>query len=335
MPTNPLFSTYRGGENRVTSSTMAVFERIDLALVRDILAAATGSGEELRAVTFENQVVLGGQAVPDARISGRFTWWFETKTARNAYNSPGHDREQLLHHAKLLEEDTDAILFVLTPDAVRPAWFVEGYGGGQVESVTQRIVWLPFKDLADAIERISTDPTRLLGEQTRYLLTELVALYETDDLLTNDDTVIVAARRAWPEYLAVSAYICQPDRPFREGPTHLGFYTEGAVQPLVPRIRAKHPNVPFTREEAERQRAVGDAEVATLIETALSAGQRADGESYGIILLTGPDDEGTVRLARPVENDAKSAAGKPWAWTLSQRYTSLDRLQNASLTSQL
>jgi hypothetical protein len=48
--TTPLFSTYRGGENRVTSSIMAVFERIDLALVRDILAGAAGAGDELRAV---------------------------------------------------------------------------------------------------------------------------------------------------------------------------------------------------------------------------------------------------------------------------------------------
>ena len=47
MP-NPLFSTYRGGENRVTSSLMAVFERIDLALVQELIEAATGTGEELR-----------------------------------------------------------------------------------------------------------------------------------------------------------------------------------------------------------------------------------------------------------------------------------------------
>jgi hypothetical protein len=32
----PLLSAYRTGENRVTSSTMAVFERIDLALVQEL-----------------------------------------------------------------------------------------------------------------------------------------------------------------------------------------------------------------------------------------------------------------------------------------------------------
>jgi hypothetical protein len=33
VPKAPLFSTYRQGENRVTSSLMAVFERVDLSIV--------------------------------------------------------------------------------------------------------------------------------------------------------------------------------------------------------------------------------------------------------------------------------------------------------------
>ena len=66
--TNTLFSTYRGGENRVTSSTLAVFERIDLGVVRELLQNAAGMGEELRAVSFENQVVEK-DSVPDARFA--------------------------------------------------------------------------------------------------------------------------------------------------------------------------------------------------------------------------------------------------------------------------
>lgn len=115
---NPLRSTYRAGENRVTSSTMAVLERIDLALVQELLEAASGTGGELRTVVFENQIVEK-DSVPDARISARFTWWFETKTARGGYATEGHDREQLRSHSKKLEVDADARLFVLTPDAAR------------------------------------------------------------------------------------------------------------------------------------------------------------------------------------------------------------------------
>src|SRR6201994_4763435 len=120
MP-KPLLSTYRTGENRVTSSTMAVFERIDLALVQEVLRAVTGMGFELQAVSFENQVTLAG-SVPDAQISARFSWWFETQTEIDAYAHDGHSRAQLLKHSSVLS-DPGSLLFVITPDPVRPAWF--------------------------------------------------------------------------------------------------------------------------------------------------------------------------------------------------------------------
>lgn len=320
---NPLFSSYRAGENRVTSSTLAVFERIDLALIQGILASATGAGAELTTVTFENQVVNIG-AVPDARISARFVWWFETKTGRGGYGAEGHDRDQLRQHSKQLEDVPEAWLFVLTPDPLRPTWFDEL--DGVAESVRSKVLWLGFRDLAEAISAVIGDSKRLVSKQTRFLLNELVALYEADGLLTNDDTVVVAARSAWPEYQQTSAYVCQPDRSFREGLTHLGFYADGAIQPLVPRIDQHLPSVPFTREEAESRRLSGDHVVAHLIDRLLDDGGRTDGSSYGVLLLSGPDDGATVVLDQPVLNDTVTATGRNWAWTLGQRYTRLDAL---------
>lgn len=320
---NPLFSSYRAGENRVTSSTLAVFERIDLALVQELLGSATGAGAELTTVTFENQVVNTG-AVPDARISARFVWWFETKTARGGYGAEGHDRDQLRQHSKQLEDVPAAWLFVLTPDPVRPTWFDEL--DGVVEPVRPKVLWLGFRDLADAILGVIGDSARLVSEQTRFLLNELVALYESDGLLTNDDTVVVAARSAWPEYQQTSAYVCQPDRSFRDGLTHLGFYADRAIQPLVPRIHRHLPSVLFTREEAESRRVADDHRVADLIDRLLDDGSRAAGLSYGVLLLSGPDDGATVVVAEPVLNDTVTATGRNWAWTLGQRYTRLDKL---------
>lgn len=54
MARSPLFSTYRGGENRVTSSLIAVFERIDPRLVEQILAAAAGESTT-SLLSFANQ----------------------------------------------------------------------------------------------------------------------------------------------------------------------------------------------------------------------------------------------------------------------------------------
>ena len=318
MP-NPLFSTYRGGENRVTSSIMAVFERIDLALVRDILANATGAGDELRAVTFENQVP-GEGAVADARISGRFEWLFETKRVRGAYEHEGHGTEQLDAYVELLEQEPEAVLFVLTPDADVPA--AVAAASARVEN---RIVWASFKLIAGAINDLVDQ--RRVGEQTAFLLSELVDLFEVDGLLSADDTVIVAARTAWPEYRSTGAYVCQPERSFRSDISYLGFYAGGAIQPQIAKIRAWYPSVLWSAEEAERRRESGEGELADLIEHLLAAGTRIEGESYGVFLLTGPGEDGTLTLERPIANDMTTAAGKPWAWTLSQRYTSSDRLQ--------
>ncbi len=322
---NPLLSPYRGGENRVTSSTMAVFERVDLALVQEILESAVGGGGELRTVTFENQVTDGDKGVPDAKISGRFTWWFETKTERGCYAREGHGRAQVRRHSERLLIDPEALLFVLTPDAQRPPWFNEL--DGVEKAARDRVLWLSFRDLADAVNAIITDSARVIGEQTRFLLAELTALYETDGLLTTDDTVIVAARRAWPEYQMFDAYICQPERAFRDGLTHFGFYAEGAIQRLIPQIRSYHQKVDFTREEAARLRAGGCADLANLIEKQLDGSRRPEGESFGVVLLSAHDDPVTVDLGHAIANDL-TTKGRTWAWTLSQRYTRLDRLKS-------
>lgn len=116
MP-NPLFSSYRAGENRVTSSTLAVFERLGLGLVEELLTAATSADDELTTVTFVNQVI-GSVSVPDVRISARFTWYFETKTDRGGYAAEGHGRRHVREHSKLLSGELDTWLFVLTPDPV-------------------------------------------------------------------------------------------------------------------------------------------------------------------------------------------------------------------------
>lgn len=332
MSRNPLFSTYRTGENRVTSSTMAVFERIDLALVQELLETATAGAGELSTVFFHNQVATD-EAVPDARISARFTWWFETKTARGAYAGEGHGRSQLRAHARQLAGDPGARLFVLTPDPVRPEWF--GRLDGIAAQVRDRVLWLSFRDLATAIEAVVTNPVRLVGEQTRFLLYELIALYEAEGLLTNDDTVIVAARSAWPEYQRLAAYVCQPERSFREGLSHFGFYAGGVIQPVLAHIRAHYPVVFLSRHEAERYRAEGHTVLADLIGALIDRGDRPEGSANGVILLSALGDPDTVQLGKPILNDTVTATGRPWAWTLGQRYTRLDRLKAATRTSEL
>lgn len=112
------------------------------------------------------------------------------------------------------------------------------------------------------------------------------------------------------------------------GEAPLGFYADGAIQPLFPRIRRHLPSVPFTREEASSRRAADDHELADLIDRLLDDQSRTAGSSYGVLLLTAPEDAETVPLAQPVLNDTVTSTGRNWAWTLGQRYTRLDRLSS-------
>src|SRR5438105_9753930 len=117
MTKSPLFSTYRQGEDRVTSSMLAVFERIDLSLLETLLAGAAGEAGAIQMVSFVNQPVGLGASVPDARIPASFAYWFEVKTVRNSLRS-----EQLVEHlANIAGFNGDERLFVITPDASRPS----------------------------------------------------------------------------------------------------------------------------------------------------------------------------------------------------------------------
>ncbi len=196
MAKAPLFSTYRQGENRVTSSVLAVLERVDLALVERLLGAASGESS-VEMVRFVNQPGGGEGSVPDASISASFHYLFEVKTVRGAISS-----DQLKRHLAQLNRSAEIQrLYVLTPDAEPPP---------EVEEIgDDRLVWLSFAGLDQAIGDLLGDRDAMVSEREQFLLRELQRLFEEDELLAPaEDTVVVAARNAYPEYLRLSAYLC-------------------------------------------------------------------------------------------------------------------------------
>jgi len=319
MAKNPLFSTYRQGENRVTSSMLAVFERIDLSLLETILAAAAGESS-LQMVTFTNQPAGKGHSTPDARISARFAYWFEVKTARDALDAP-----QLTEHLSNLTDEGEERLFIVTPDVDQP---------GVVAALRNpKAVWFNFRSLYDAIDATVGDPAGM-SEQARFLLRELQALLVDEGLIDTDELVVVAARFAYPEYLERSAYICQAERSFRDGLTHMGFYADGAIQIQVPRILYREDLVPFTAEEAAARKAGSktDQLIGQIIERDLTLGPRNTEEQYQVFLLSAPENPDTIRLRQPIINDTLAESGRKWAWTMGQRYVSLADLTRPGVT---
>jgi hypothetical protein len=322
---NPLFSTYRQGENRVTSSMLAVFERIDLSLLESILSAATGE-TALSMVTFTNQPPGAGHSVPDARISAGFAYWFEVKTARDTV-----DGQQIAEHLANLGRGADERLFLITPDSDPPT-ILEQFD-------EPRLMWFSFKSLHEILERLLGDPSSGIAEQQRFLLRELQLLLIEDGLVDTDDVVVVAARVAYGEYLQRALYVCQPERAFRGGLTHMGFYAEGAIKPEIATIRYREDLVSYTYDEAEQRRggSAVDVLIADAIEADLTTGVRELGSQYQIFVLSAHDDSDTVRLPKPIKNDTVAESGRRWAWTLGQRYVSLSALMrpNVERTSQL
>ena len=108
------------------------------------------------------------------------------------------------------------------------------------------------------------------------------------------------------------------------GLTHLGFYADGAIQPMIASIRA------ISHRSASPSKKLPVAALTARQSWQTSSrtcSARAPGESYGVLLLSTPDSPGTVHLSHPVINDILTDNGRAWGWTLSQRYTSLSRLQ--------
>jgi hypothetical protein len=321
---NPLFSTYRTGENRVTASMIAVFERIDASVLERILAGACEESS-LTLVRFANQVTDVAGTVPDAVISASFHYLFEVKTAPDALR-----RDQLKRHlAGLTGTAKDERLFVITPDPERPRTVDELEG--------KPLSWFNFARLNQAITVLLDDPTELISEQSRFLLRELQALFEHEGLLVRADTVVVAARVAYPEYKQHAAYVCQAGRAFRGGLQRMGFYANGAIQQEVPRILERMDKVTFSDDEAarlHRSEKPTHRAIADLIDTLLAEGRRARGETYQVFLLSRSDDERTLRLAKPIVNTTRDSKGQPWAWTLGQRYTRSEVLERGPGTTE-
>ena len=231
MP-NPLFSTYSQGENRVTASILAVFERISFSIVEPILQALIQE-PETAFLTFRNQPP-GPKSTPDARIRASFSYWIETKRVPNAIN-----KRQVFDHLNALDSEPAVDiqrLLILTPDDHTPDLISE--------IKDDRIAWANFEDLVKAIQEITELDEEWLSsdkpfptERERELLRELVRFIISEDLVgvSTDLVLVVAARKAILEYLQWDAYLCQPNRSFQ--PTkYMAFYANGRIDNILPKI---------------------------------------------------------------------------------------------------
>ena len=318
MSKAPLFSTYRQGENRVTASMLAVFERIDLSLLEQLLGAASGESE-LQMVSFRNQV-SGDESVPDAGISAHFNYLFEVKTVRDAVRIG-----QLRAHLGHFRGTGDERLFVITPDADEPLRI------DTLRTTGARVSWIGFGALAEAIRELTSVADGSVAEREAFLLRELVQLFEADGLLASpEDVVIVPARKAYPSYLNCSQYFCQAGRTFRPGLGYLGFYTGKAIQREVAEILDRRDHVLISQSAADElamSEDTSDRAFAEVIRYIIEETGNEDWEAQ-VFLLTDPDDERTIRLPAAIQHEGRGA------WTQNQRYVKSDSLRESPQTTE-
>jgi hypothetical protein len=327
---NPLFSTYTHGENRVTSTTLAVLERIHNRLTEDILESLVDESD-LSLVGFENQVP-GPNSVPDGAITASTALWFETKTERNSV-----EEQQLRDHLDALEEGTTGLqrLITLTPDADRPSEVA------QIDD--QRLVWANFEMLVNTIESILARDAgtaeageHIPTEQETILLRELVQFLYAEELPggADDRVLVVAARRAYDEYDEYGHYFCQPNRSFKPA-SRLAFYKDGEIKPEVPKITDSVDAVSLTEDGVDAAEELTDSqrsELRDVVEQLDASDSERHGQTQKVLFL-GEEKQ----LEGPISNDKTAEdSDQRVAFVYGHRYVSLtDLLEEPSTTTGL
>lgn len=187
-------------------------------------------------------------------------------------------------------------------------------------------------DIPFEVQRVHALAALLGNEQAAWLQ----ATDRTTDVygkrpVTSIDTVVVAARHAWPLYEQERAYVCQAGRWFRPV-DRLAFYSDQEIKADVPSIRCRRDNVPWTEEHAKELEA-GDKEdrkIARVIRA--SRCERWTAGVYQVFLLTRPGDADHRVLPNPLPH---RATGRGSAFTQRQRYVSLHALETAASTDDL
>jgi hypothetical protein len=147
----------------------------------------------------------------------------------------------------------------------------------------------------------------------------------------NADTVIVAATYAFGDFERTGAYVCQPNRSFREGTEYLGFYAKRRIEPVFPRIVERRLAVPFTNVTADQLEGTDEANdkrVATIIRESIAdpdTFRRKEGEAYQVMLL---DKDAGFVLPKAIDHPTGAA------WLRGQRYTRSDALKSQPGTTE-
>jgi len=151
--------------------------------------------------------------------------------------------------------------------------------------------------------------------------------------MPNALAVVVPARIAWPFYEQQHAYVCQPNRFFREV-NYIAFYAESEIKPDVARIVHQEDDVEWTTEEVGRRYSLKnprDRRIADVIKASLESGWDQGGTQQ-VFLLTSRGDVGHEELVQPITNPRRGVGS---GYVRRQRYFYVHQLKVATTTNDL
>ena len=322
---NKLFSSYKQGENRVTGTILAVFERLNFHIVESILKKCTDFEDE-QLLNFTNQAkTTNSNSVPDGLISANFNFYLETKTSEGSLNPT-----QLQQHLKLVKKGKK--LIYLTPHHTQPS-----------SLKNKKIYWLNFQHLKEYIESTIQEEEKIITEREKYLLYELLDFFNAENLLTEGAekrVLIIPASNAIKEYDKKEVYICQKNRTFQ--PSHnIAFYYKNQIEKIIPKVYAYIDEVNLAYEKYENYQKdifYFDETKKNYVKQKLAELSKTWNKEHvrKILILSKKDSEDTIKLSEPIVNDSKNVDGtRTVAFTQNQRYSTIDKIKIATKTSEL
>jgi hypothetical protein len=146
--------------------------------------------------------------------------------------------------------------------------------------------------------------------------------------------LVVAARKAWPEYHKYGLYFCQPNRSFKPG-VDLAFYKDGEIKTTVPKVTGSVESISLDEETVRAHPDLSqhqEEELLEAVELMRENGSNRYNENEKVLFLD-PD----LELDRAIRNDkTASDSNRTVAFVRGHRYVSLSTLhENPRATTEL
>jgi hypothetical protein len=299
-----IFGEYKQPENRLTAAFLQILKIGGEPVIREV-AHRIGFSIPSSEIDIFTQVKEEG-SVPDGQLECNFSFclYIESKVGRFT------DSSQLTNHLKLVHAERNHNLLYITGDDARPT------------DLAAECHWMNWETSLGVFRGYVTD-TKVDNYE---LLAFLIDQYET--LLTNivyrrkqwtpdkEKVIVLAGSRAEGTAVAYGYYICQNHRQFQNA-AYIAFFRDDRISLLFSIVGDP----------------IDDADLRSIddLKEFLSKERPDyDGEKQKVFKLSNKDEIG------PIQNDSIDKNGNPCPYTYGQpRYTSLERIRKARVTSEL